>query len=260
MDQRGNRNSNWKGGPVLIVCKACSERFPCIRAEAHIRKFCGRRCRTAWDKTRKGERSPTWRGGHEAMVNRHRAKLGLPPKSPPSRRVCKRCGEDGVRKGRFYHPACSPRATIKHKWYVCSECGVTRKTFNLSQGKCGRCYARGLKGSVNPHWKGGITSENKRIRSSDEYATWRTAIFVRDDYTCVACGKRGGVLHADHIRPFAIYPGLRLDIDNGRTLCKPCHTLTPSYLGAGRRLAAIHRRAFRSTETIAAITVPASQP
>lgn len=72
-------------------------------------------------------------------------------------------------------------------------------------------------------WKGGITSENQRVRASIEYKFWRVAVFERDSYTCIWCGQEGGVLNADHIKPFCLFPELRLVIDNGRTLCKKCH-------------------------------------
>jgi hypothetical protein len=86
-----------------------------------------------------------------------------------------------------------------------------------------------LRGDKNPSWKGGITPINKKIRSSLEYKLWREAVFKRDNWTCVWCGVRGVYLHADHIKRFADYPELRFALDNGRTLCVPCHKTTETY-------------------------------
>lgn len=88
-----------------------------------------------------------------------------------------------------------------------------------------------VQGANNHNWKGGITPINTKIRNSTEYRDWRVAVFERDDYTCQECGSRGVTLNADHIKPFAYYPELRLCIDNGRTLCVPCHKLTDTYMG-----------------------------
>lgn len=85
-------------------------------------------------------------------------------------------------------------------------------------------------GENNHNWKGGITPVNTAIRNSAAYKDWRIAVFERDNYTCQECGSRGVTLNADHIKPFAYYPELRLCIDNGRTLCVPCHKLTETYL------------------------------
>ena len=75
-------------------------------------------------------------------------------------------------------------------------------------------------------WKGGVTPLNRTIRNSIEYREWRTAVFERDDYTCQGCSTRGGWLEADHIKQFAVYPELRLEVSNGRTLCRTCHIKT----------------------------------
>lgn len=84
-------------------------------------------------------------------------------------------------------------------------------------------------GENNRCWKGGVSNENKRIRNSKKAKDWRKAVFERDNYTCKLCGKRGGILNADHIKPFAYFPELRFDVDNGRTLCAPCHKTTETY-------------------------------
>ena len=85
------------------------------------------------------------------------------------------------------------------------------------------------KGEKSKFWKGGITKENLRIRNSIEYKIWRKAVFERDKWTCVWCNQKGGILNADHIKPFALYPELRFAIDNGRTLCLSCHKRTDTY-------------------------------
>jgi 5-methylcytosine-specific restriction endonuclease McrA len=73
------------------------------------------------------------------------------------------------------------------------------------------------------NWKGGITSENHRIRESTDYKHWIRAVFIRDNFTCQKCGKKGGKLNAHHIKKFSKYPKLRLVADNGITLCETCH-------------------------------------
>jgi len=86
-------------------------------------------------------------------------------------------------------------------------------------------------GKKNKNWKGGITPVHIQIRNSTEYRLWRESVFERDNYTCVWCGTRGGKLNADHIKPFALFPELRLAIDNGRTLCVSCHRKTETWGG-----------------------------
>lgn len=86
-----------------------------------------------------------------------------------------------------------------------------------------------MTGEYNPAWKGGVTPKNKLVRHSPEYRSWRTSVFTRDNYTCVVCGKRGITLQADHVKPFAFYPELRMATSNGRTLCVSCHKQTVTY-------------------------------
>ena len=85
------------------------------------------------------------------------------------------------------------------------------------------------KGANNWNWKGGIWAKNLKKRGTFEYKLWREEVYKRDDYTCKICGEKGGKLNADHIKPFAYFPELRLEVSNGRTLCVECHRKTDTY-------------------------------
>ena len=86
-----------------------------------------------------------------------------------------------------------------------------------------------MRGEKNHRWKGGVKPIHRRIRHSLEYRRWRTAVFVRDKWTCQLCQKRGWELQADHIKSFSAYPEFRFDLSNGRTLCKACHIQTETW-------------------------------
>ena len=77
-------------------------------------------------------------------------------------------------------------------------------------------------------WRGGVTSENMKIRNSLEMRLWRKSVYIRDGFKCIWCSSNKK-LQADHIKPFALYPELRFAIDNGRTLCLECHKKTDTY-------------------------------
>lgn len=91
----------------------------------------------------------------------------------------------------------------------------------------------------------GKRTADKKIRQSWAYKAWRTLVFERDDYKCTECETRGGSLHADHIKPFALYPELRFDVSNGRTLCVPCHMKTNTW-GRG----AVYRKKMALGSTV----------
>lgn len=88
------------------------------------------------------------------------------------------------------------------------------------------------------NYKGGrkYFTHQERLKIAAELRQWRNQVFKRDNYTCQSCGARNGngkkiVLNADHIKSFVNYPDLRLDIDNGRTLCIDCHRKTDNFGG-----------------------------
>jgi 5-methylcytosine-specific restriction endonuclease McrA len=57
---------------------------------------------------------------------------------------------------------------------------------------------------------------------------WHRAVLARDGFKCRNCGATKGQgkdkrLHAHHIKPWDEFPHLRFILDNGKTLCHPCH-------------------------------------
>jgi len=96
-----------------------------------------------------------------------------------------------------------------------------RKSLSESRIKSGVA-----KGSKNPNWQGGISSEYDRkmakIKRNPKYKEWAKA--VKSIGYCEACGSKER-LEAHHILPKAKFPHLIHDISNGKCLCRKCHML-----------------------------------
>jgi len=111
--------------------------------------------------------------------------------------------------------------------------GKKRPDLKFSRSALTMFKSENVSGPKNNHWRGGISEINREKRRIDmqtpEYKSWRLAVYKRDNYACQKCGKKGGVIHADHIKPYASFPELRLNLDNGRTLCVICHRKTPTW-------------------------------
>lgn len=138
-------------------------------------------------------------------------------KSPLKEKRDKYCNRDCYRNGRM-----GMRFSDDHKLKLrLSKLGKQSPKKGVPQLK--------TRGEKNHFWRGGVTSINAKIRESLEYDDWRRKVFERDLYTCQLCGEIGGRLEADHIKPFSLYPDLRFDLSNGRTLCKICHKKTDTY-------------------------------
>lgn len=116
----------------------------------------------------------------------------------------------------------------------CVSCKIVlpHRYYNRNKSLCRKCFISSDFNKMEKHWnwQGGKTEASLLERNRKSYKLWREAVFKRDNYTCVWCGDaRGGNLNADHIKPFALFPELRLDIENGRTLCTPCHKKTDTW-------------------------------
>lgn len=80
-----------------------------------------------------------------------------------------------------------------------------------------------MRGEGNSQWMGGVSPANKIARRSVEYKNWRNSVYKRDMWTCRRCKTNGGRLHPHHRKMFSKHPESRYDVENGVTLCEPCH-------------------------------------
>ena len=72
------------------------------------------------------------------------------------------------------------------------------------------------------HWyENNGVGETAKKRNSYKYRLWRKSVINRDR-VCVIC-KSKNKLNAHHIKEFSKFPLLRFEVDNGITLCEPCH-------------------------------------
>lgn len=127
-------------------------------------------------------------------------------------------------EGIFYKKPNESKKYWETKKYCSKKCADVLFLWKvgMSPWNKGKKYPQ-ITGPLNNKWKGGISSQNDKIRKSFIYKLWKKSVFEKDDYTCQECRKRGGKLNAHHLKPFATYPELRFAIDNGITLCIPCH-------------------------------------
>ena len=100
-------------------------------------------------------------------------------------------------------------------------------------GKLNGMY--GMYRENNPAWNPEKTDEERLIdRKYREYKEWRVLVYKRDDYTCQVCkDDTGGNLVAHHLNGYNWDKEARTDVNNGVTLCEPCHKEFHSIYGYG---------------------------
>lgn len=103
--------------------------------------------------------------------------------------------------------------------------GSALRTGNTQSCGClNKEFLKSRTGILNPSFNPDLTLEDRLLtRTYPEYKEWRNQIFKNDNYTCQKCQKIGCRLNAHHIESYAKNKELRLDINNGITLCKKCH-------------------------------------
>lgn len=233
---------------TCLVCDKVFEKKNTSKERWESRKYCSMTC---YDEGKKGNKSKT---GH-SISQETREKLSKTLRAKNSKTLyiadIKECIFCGVS---FNRPkTCKPGRWINVK--CCSrQCrdGLRKRSSIWEHSndtkiclQCNQYYNRPLyKG--DEEWSGqkfcsnecrhkgqiktGI-SENEIIqllRKKRTMADWRTEVFIRDNFTCQnsECGKRGCTLNAHHIVTIKTDKTKAFDINNGITLCVPCHYKT----------------------------------
>lgn len=114
---------------------------------------------------------------------------------------------------------------------ICKICKIEFEVRPCEQHKFVTCSKESCRNANklkenNPNWRGGIAKSRKTEMSRKPYKEWRRLVFERDGFKCVECKTQEGRLNADHILPWAAFPEIRYDVNNGRTLCEKCHRKT----------------------------------
>jgi len=136
--------------------------------------------------------------------------------------ICECCKNEFDYRPNKHHPT---RRFCSHK---CVQKYGGRRGIPLSKESRIK-MSENMKGDKNHMFVDGSSKRRGAERqSSMRVREWRKSVFKRDDYTCQFCGIRPGngiavKLNADHIVPWSVSREKRFDIDNGRTLCVPCH-------------------------------------
>lgn len=137
------------------------------------------------------------------------------------------------------------RGSANNRWRgglpKCVDCN--KQLTHMDTQYCRECYVKYLKTKPqkriahlkhvprgkNHHWWKGGKYRGKARRNNAPQRKFRRDVLARDGNQCVHCGVSNVPLQVDHILPVLTHPELELDLDNGRTLCIPCHRKTDTY-------------------------------
>jgi hypothetical protein len=202
-----------RGYVAKCRCDYCDKEFYRVYCEANrfLHQLCSQECRIEYRKENYRPSEETKKKMSDAQLGKRNHRYGKNASDELRKKLRL------ARANRIITDETRLKISLSNNGHIVTE-ETKRKISEANKGK--------IAGDKHPFWKGGITPKNKRIRNTSEYKEWRGAVFERDNWTCQDCGKRGGFLHAHHIRLFSKFPKLRFDINNGITLCRECHRKT----------------------------------
>lgn len=111
-------------------------------------------------------------------------------------------------------------------WNCKCDCGNEKiaTSNHLTMGNvqsCGCLHSGPTSKNFNPNKTS--KAEKEAGRKTAQYFAWRFNVYKRDNFLCQVCNTNKNKLNAHHIVSYATDEGLRLDLNNGITLCEKCH-------------------------------------
>lgn len=195
---------NGKRKFLLKVCESCKNEFKVALFRPNTR-FCSRKC---------FHKSGILSTNKERIEKIRKSMIGRVVSLEWRMRISR--SRFGKKYPNLSKAKLGKKLSLEHR----KKLSILRKKLYL-EGKLNLSHK---KGKENPNWKGGVSEENHLLRTSKRFKNWREKVFTRDNYTCQLCGdKKGGNLHAHHIKFWHSHPKLRFITKNGLTLCNKCH-------------------------------------
>jgi len=112
--------------------------------------------------------------------------------------------------------------------FKCTEGHSFQRTFGnlLSEKECPICRMLNNKGENHHSWNPNLSQEDRELgRNIEGYSDWIYSVQNRDKYICQCCGKHiSGDANTHHLDGYNWCKDKGLDVSNGVTLCKSCHT------------------------------------
>lgn len=227
------QHPSFKGGTIEKSCATCSNTFFVHRGRKESAKFCSVRCNLPTPESIAKGVATRLEGMASGRISRGGNKKGFVPKPEAIEKQRQKMKGRMPKNIEIFKASRWPQGAKSTP--DCIDCGKKKTTHSGL-----RCRSCAQAGDKNCAWQGGITEINRIVRSSLKYKKWRKQVLERDQYTCQGCGAIGTDMDVDHIYPLSTlikdhgvttlpqaYKSKEFwDIDNGRTLCKPCHDKT----------------------------------
>ena len=177
----------------LDVCPVCHDPFKSRVRKTIIQKTCSRKC-------------------------------GSIRQRSSSIRFCEQCGTPFKIKNfeKETHIYCSVKCFHEGSKGKRRSIGTEFKKGLIPEGGFATRFKKGIE---HPKWKGGISGAESSERRTKQYKEWARSVYKKDSWKCQECGthcEEGNII-AHHIKAFSDYPELRFELENGTTLCRPCH-------------------------------------